>query len=153
MIGSDGGGGAAAVCVADHCTPRMHSAICKRNAKHQVPHQITHTSNTRTNTPQRAPKRKRKRSVKRAVASATSFGGLPTCMDYALTKNTGEDVVDAGFLHERFTPAGHGIVGGSGGGRGRGAGGEGGAFAARDALVVATGHKVFSLANADGDDE
>lgn len=39
-------------------------------------------------------------------------------------------VVDAGFVHEKFTPGGRGV---------------------RDALVVATNHKVFTLAG--GDDE
>ncbi len=43
-------------------------------------------------------------------------------------------VVDANFVHEKFTP-------------GRGRGGH-----VRDALVVATPHKVFSLAGAEDDE-
>lgn len=73
--------------------------------------------------------------VKRAVATSTSFGGLPTSMDYHMTKKD-EEVVDSNFVHEKFTP-GHG--------RARGGG-------VRDALVVATPHKVFSLAGAEDDD-
>lgn len=42
-------------------------------------------------------------------------------------------VVDSNFVHEKFTP------------------GLGRAGGVRDALVVATGHKVFSLAGADAD--
>ncbi|GBF92191.1 hypothetical protein Rsub_05273 [Raphidocelis subcapitata] len=71
--------------------------------------------------------------VKRAVATSTSFGGLPTSFDYHMTKKE-EEVVDANFVHEKFTP--HAPRGG----------------AVRDALVVATPHMVFSLAGADEDE-
>ena len=66
--------------------------------------------------------------VKSAVGGSTSFGGLPTVMDYTMSAKD-EDVVDSNFMHDRYAPV-------SGGHRG-------------DALVVATPHKVFTLA---GDD-
>lgn len=68
------------------------------------------------------------RKVKGAVSSSTSFGGLPTVMDYTMSAKD-EDVVDSNFMHDRYAPT-------SGGHRG-------------DALVIATPHKVFTLA---GDD-
>lgn len=68
------------------------------------------------------------RRVKSAVSSSTSFGGLPTVMDYVLNAKD-EDVVDSNFMHDRYAPI-------SGGTRG-------------DALVVATPHKVFTLAGED----
>jgi hypothetical protein len=68
------------------------------------------------------------RRVKSAVGSSTSFGGLPTIMDYTMSGKD-EDVVDSNFMHDRYAPQ---------------AGGHKG-----DALVVATPHKVFTLA---GDD-
>lgn len=120
---------------------------CGRAAKIDIP--TTHTHNTKptnqptpqnkqTNPTNKHTKQQQTNSVKRAVASTTSFGGLPTCLDYHLTKREEEDVVDAGFLHERFTPHRGGRV-------------AAGAAGASDALVVATGHKVFSLAGADDD--
>ncbi|KAF6261436.1 VID27 cytoplasmic protein-domain-containing protein [Scenedesmus sp. NREL 46B-D3] len=66
--------------------------------------------------------------VKSAVSSSTSFGGLPTVMDYVLNAKD-EDVVDSNFMHDRYAPS-------SGGARG-------------DALVVATPHKVYTLAGED----
>lgn len=68
------------------------------------------------------------RRVKGAVSSSTSYGGLPTVMDYVLSAKD-EDVVDSNFMHDRYAPT-------SGGARG-------------DALVVATPHKVFTLAGED----
>eukprot|EP00879_Flechtneria_rotunda_P026492 GHRR01028249.1.p1 GENE.GHRR01028249.1~~GHRR01028249.1.p1 ORF type:complete len:452 (+),score=188.52 GHRR01028249.1:1096-2451(+) len=68
------------------------------------------------------------RRVKSAVTSNTSFGGLPTMMDYVLSAKD-EDVVDSNFLHDRYAPT-------SGGAKG-------------DALMVATPHKVFTLAGED----
>lgn len=68
------------------------------------------------------------RRVKSAVGGSTSFGGLPTVMDYTMSAKD-EDVVDSNFMHDRYAPM-------TGGHRG-------------DALVVATPHKVFTLA---GDD-
>lgn len=38
--------------------------------------------------------------VKSAVSSSTSFGGLPTVMDYTMSAKD-EDVVDSNFLHDR----------------------------------------------------
>lgn len=66
--------------------------------------------------------------VKSAVSSSTSFGGLPTVMDYTMSAKD-EDVVDSNFMHDRYAPM-------TGGHKG-------------DALVIATPHKVFTLA---GDD-
>jgi hypothetical protein len=39
--------------------------------------------------------------VKSAVSSSTSFGGLPTVMDYVLNAKD-EDVVDSNFMHDRW---------------------------------------------------
>jgi hypothetical protein len=66
--------------------------------------------------------------VKGAVSSSVAFGGLPTVMDYTMSAKD-EEVVDSNFMHDRYAPV-------SGGHKG-------------DALVVATPHKVFTLA---GDD-
>jgi hypothetical protein len=38
--------------------------------------------------------------VKSAVGSSTSYGGLPTVMDYVLSAKD-EDVVDSNFMHDR----------------------------------------------------
>jgi hypothetical protein len=72
-------------------------------------------------------------SVKMSTSSSTSFGGLPTVMDYHMNRKE-EDVVDSNFVHERYTPA------------------HGGRH--KDALVVATPHQVFSLnqASSSGDE-
>jgi hypothetical protein len=66
------------------------------------------------------------RRVKGSAATASSLGGLPTSMDYHLAQKD-EEVVDSSFMHDRFTPV---------------SGGQ-----PRDSLVVATPHKVFSLAS------
>lgn len=68
------------------------------------------------------------RKVKSSVSGNTSFGGLPTNMDYTMSAKD-EDVVDSNFMHDRYAPT-------TGGHKG-------------DALVIATPHKVFTLA---GDD-
>ena len=72
-------------------------------------------------------------SVKMSTSSSTSFGGLPTVMEYHMNRKE-EDVVDSNFVHERYTPA------------------HGGRH--KDALVVATPHQVFSLnqASSSGDE-
>jgi hypothetical protein len=66
--------------------------------------------------------------VKGAVTSSTSFGGLPTVMDYVLSAKD-EDIIDSNFMHERYAPQTGGTKG--------------------DALVVATPHKIFTLAGED----
>lgn len=67
------------------------------------------------------------RRVKTATADGMSFGGLPTSTTYHLNRKE-EDVVAAGFMHDNYNPT-------SGGGQ------------VQDSLVVATPHKVFSLAS------
>ena len=62
--------------------------------------------------------------VKAAVGESTGFGGLPTNMQYMITEKE-EEVVDSSFMHERF------------------AGQQG----AGTPLVVATPHKLFSMAS------
>eukprot|EP00878_Enallax_costatus_P015951 GHUV01016724.1.p1 GENE.GHUV01016724.1~~GHUV01016724.1.p1 ORF type:complete len:351 (+),score=96.47 GHUV01016724.1:865-1917(+) len=68
------------------------------------------------------------RRVKSATTTSTSVGGLPTMMEYVLSAKD-EDVIDSNFMHERYAPVTGGVRG--------------------DALVVATPHKVFTLAGED----
>jgi hypothetical protein len=62
--------------------------------------------------------------VKTAVGESMAFGGLPTNMQYMITEKD-EEVVDASFMHDRFA----------------------GAQGAGTPLVVATQHKLFSMAS------
>lgn len=71
-----------------------------------------------------------RRKVQAAGSGAASFGGLPTSMDYFITGKD-EDVVDASFMHERYAPPSAADA------------------ANATSLVVATGHRVFSLAGED----
>jgi hypothetical protein len=65
------------------------------------------------------------RVVKALQQAAMSAAGLRICTDYHLTAGKDEDVVDAGFMHQKFSRAG---------------------------IVQATAHDVFSCTGMDLDD-
>lgn len=68
--------------------------------------------------------------VKAAPGEATSYGGLPTNTDYFLRAKD-EELVVAAFMHDRYCAHGGGGASGSG----------------QNALVVATPHKLYSVAS------